>query len=84
MTWFGSPDDARQLLGLAPGQASDLAVHLFRREEEQAILADLAAAFPWPVRITGRSTSACAIAPGPFEPEVSQWSPASRPCWPCC
>jgi hypothetical protein len=53
-----SPDDARQLLGLAPGQASDLAVHLFRQEEEQAILADLAAAFPWPVRITGRSSSA--------------------------
>jgi hypothetical protein len=53
-----SPGDARQLLGLAPGQASDLAVHLFRQEEEQAILADLAAAFPWSVRITGRSSSA--------------------------
>jgi hypothetical protein len=53
-----TPDDARQLLGLAPDQASDLAVHLFRREEEQAIQADLAATFPWPVRITDRSTSA--------------------------
>lgn len=51
-----TPDDARQLLGLAPDQASDLAVHLFRREEEQAIQADLSAAFPWPVRITDRST----------------------------
>ncbi len=53
-----TPEDARHLLGLAPDQASDLAVHLFRREEEQAIQADLAAAFPWPVRITDRSTSA--------------------------
>lgn len=57
LVWM-TPDDARQLLGLAPGQASDLAIYLFRREEEQAIQADLAAAFPWPVRITDRSTSA--------------------------
>jgi hypothetical protein len=57
LVWM-APDDAQQLLGLAPGQASDLAVYLFRREEEQAIQADLAAAFPWPVRITDRSTSA--------------------------
>lgn len=53
-----TPRDARQLLGLPPHQASDLAVHLFRQEEERAIQADLAAAFPWPVRITDRSTSA--------------------------
>lgn len=57
LVWM-TPDDARPLLGLVPGQASDLAVHLFRREEERAIQADLAAAFPWPVRITDRSTSA--------------------------
>ena len=57
VVWI-SPDDARQLLGLGPDQASDLAVHLFRREEEKAIQADLAAAFPWPVSITDRSTSA--------------------------
>lgn len=57
LVWV-SPGDAQQLLGLAAGQASDLAVHLFREEEEQAIQADLAAAFPWPVHITGRSTSA--------------------------
>ncbi len=57
LVWI-TPGDARQLLGLAPGQASDLAVYLFRREEEQAIQADLVAAFPWPVRITDRSTSA--------------------------
>lgn len=53
-----SAADARHLLGLLPHQASDLAVRLFRREEEQAIQADLAAAFPWPVSITDRSTSA--------------------------
>jgi len=57
LVWI-TPDDARHLLGLAPGQASDLAVHLFRREEEQAIQADLAAAFPWPVHITDRTASA--------------------------
>ena len=56
LVWM-TPDDARHLLGLAPNQASDLAVHLFRREEEQAIQADLAAAFPWPVRISDRTDS---------------------------
>lgn len=57
LVWI-TPEDARHLLELAPGQASDLAVHLFRREEEQAIQADLAAAFPWPVRISDRTDSA--------------------------
>jgi hypothetical protein len=57
LVWLAA-EDARRLLGLAPGQASDLAIHLFHREEEQAIQADLAAAFPWPVRITDRSTAA--------------------------
>lgn len=57
VVWTTAPD-ARHLLGLLPHQASDLSVHLFRREEEQAIQADLAAAFPWPVSITDRSTSA--------------------------
>ncbi len=56
LVWI-SPVDARRLLGLAPDQASDLAVYLFHDEEEQAIQADLAAALPWPVRITGRSDS---------------------------
>lgn len=57
LVWLAEAD-ARGLLGLSPGQASDLAVHLFHREEEQAIQADLAAAFPWPVHITDRSASA--------------------------
>ncbi|BBO91439.1 ABC transporter permease [Desulfosarcina ovata] len=57
LVWL-TEKDARRLLGIPSGQASDLAVRLFRREEEQAIQADLAAAMPWPVRITDRSTSA--------------------------
>jgi hypothetical protein len=76
-----SPGDARQLLGLAPGQASDLAVHLFRQEEEQAILADLAAFFPGPCASPAAAAVRCAITPGPFVPEVSPWWPASRLCW---
>ncbi|WP_372679199.1 hypothetical protein [Desulfosarcina sp.] len=57
LVWM-TPDDARHLLGLPQGQASDLAVYLFRHEEEQAIQADLASAFPWPVHISGRTDSA--------------------------
>jgi ABC-type sugar transport system permease subunit len=47
-------DDARSLLGIAPGFASDLALDVFHAEEAVAILPELAAAFPWPVRITSR------------------------------
>jgi hypothetical protein len=50
--------DARQLIGLAEGYASDLAVDVFHGDEEDAILADLAAAFPWPVRCITRRQSA--------------------------
>ena len=57
VAWI-TPADARRLLEIPEGHASDLAVYLFHRQEEEAIRADLAAAFPWPVRITGRSTSA--------------------------
>ncbi len=56
LVWV-TADDARQLLGLAPGQASDLAVRLFRPEEAQAIQSDLATALPWPIHITNRGTS---------------------------
>jgi len=52
---FLHPDDARRILGLPAGFASDLAVEVFHVEEEQAILPDLADAFPWPVRITTRT-----------------------------
>jgi ABC-type lipoprotein release transport system permease subunit len=48
-------EDARQLLGLPEGHASDMAIDVFHEEEEGAILPDLAKAFPWPVRITTRS-----------------------------
>jgi hypothetical protein len=49
------PADARRLLGLAPGEAVDLAVDVFHAEEAAALLPELAGAFPWPVRITARS-----------------------------
>ena len=49
------PDDARRLLGIPPGYASDLAVTVFHDEEAEAIRPDLAGAFPWPVRITTRT-----------------------------
>ena len=48
-------DTARELLGISPGYASDLAVEVFNPAEESAILPDLTAAFPRPVRITTRS-----------------------------
>jgi lipoprotein-releasing system permease protein len=51
-------NDARRLFGLMQNQASDLAIHLFHREEASAIQTDLVDVFPWPVSITDRSTSA--------------------------
>jgi len=50
-----NPLDARRLLGLPDGYASDMAVDVFHEGEETAILPDLAEALPWPVRITTRS-----------------------------
>lgn len=52
------PDDARHLLGLPEGYASDLAVFVYHEEEETAILPELSAAFDGPVRITPRSEAA--------------------------
>ncbi len=49
------PDDARHILGLPQGYASDLAVYVYHAEEEAAILPDLSTAFDAPVRITTRS-----------------------------
>lgn len=48
-------EDARSVLGIPGGFASDLAVEVFHEREEEAILPDLAGVFPWPVRITTRS-----------------------------
>jgi hypothetical protein len=52
------PEDARQLIGLPKGYASDLAIEVFHEEEQDAILSDLAAAFSWPVRSVTRIQSA--------------------------
>jgi len=51
-------DDARDLLGIPDGYASDLAIEVFNPAEESAILPDLTAVFPWTVRITTRMESA--------------------------
>jgi len=56
VVWL-APADARHLLRLQPDQASDLAIDLFHTQEMQAIQADLAAAFPWPVHISDRDSS---------------------------
>lgn len=48
------PRDARLLLGLAPGQASDLALSVFHPEEAQALAPELARAFPWTAQIVTR------------------------------
>jgi hypothetical protein len=50
-----NPLDARRLLGLPDGYASDIAIDVFHAGEETAIIPDLAEALPWPVRITTRS-----------------------------
>jgi hypothetical protein len=49
------PADARRILGLAPGQASDLALDVFHEPEAAALVADLTAAFAWPVQVMTRS-----------------------------
>jgi hypothetical protein len=49
-----NPDDARHLFGIAEGYASDLVIDVFHETEAEAILPDLAKAFPWPVRMTTR------------------------------
>lgn len=56
--------DARRLLGLAPHEASDLAIEVHHPAEELALPPDLAAAMPWPVRITGRTEALAALEGG--------------------
>jgi hypothetical protein len=56
--------DARKLIRLPDGYSSDLALDVFHEEEQDAILADLAAAFPWPVRCVTRRQSAAMYAGG--------------------
>jgi hypothetical protein len=54
---FLNPADARRLLGLTNGYASDIAVDVYHAEEESAIIPDLIEALPWPARITTRTES---------------------------
>ncbi len=51
-------DDARKVLGLPPGYATDLAVDVFHDGEQDAILPDLLNAFEFPVRIATRQSTA--------------------------
>ena len=55
LVWL-HPADARRLLGIPADSVSDLAVEVFHEAEADAIQPDLAAAFPWPVRITPRQS----------------------------
>jgi ABC-type lipoprotein release transport system permease subunit len=59
------PKDARQILGIAPGYASDVAVDVFHENEAEAILPDLARAYPWPVRLITRQEAAGIYSAGP-------------------
>ena len=59
------PADARKILGIAPGYASDIAVDVFHEEEAEAVLPDLARAYPWPVRLTTRREAAGIYSAGP-------------------
>ncbi len=49
------PADVRAILGVPEGMASDLAVWVFHDGEAEAMRADLAQAFPWPVRVTTKA-----------------------------
>lgn len=46
--------DARQILAIPEGYASDLTIDVFHDQEAQAIIPDLVKALPWPVQITTR------------------------------
>lgn len=59
-----APEDARHILGIAPGYASDIAVDVFHEDEAQALLPDMASAYPWPVRLTTRREAAGIYATG--------------------
>ena len=50
-----NPVDARRLLGLSVGWASDLALYVFHPGEADALRPELREAFPWPVTIRTRS-----------------------------
>ena len=59
MIWSCSiPQMPDNILGICQGYASDLVVDVFHENEAEALLPDLAAAFPWPVRVTTRREAA--------------------------
>jgi len=47
--------DARHLLDLEKGFASDLAITVFHEQESNAVLPDLVDAFPWPISLTTKN-----------------------------
>ncbi len=49
------PEDARDLLALGPGEASDLALWVFHPEEAEVLIPDLRDAMPWPVQVTTKT-----------------------------
>ena len=51
------PGDARQLINLPKDYATDLAIDVFHENEQEAILSDLIASFPWPVQCVTRLQS---------------------------
>jgi ABC-type lipoprotein release transport system permease subunit len=59
-----SADDARALLGLCDGFASDLCLSVFHADEQQAMLPDLRQAFPFPIHITSRKEAQGLFATG--------------------
>lgn len=50
-----SPEDARILLGLPEGSASDLALYVFHSGEAEALRPEIRKALPWPATIRTRS-----------------------------
>jgi hypothetical protein len=54
---FIHPEDARALLGIPQGHASDLAIDVFHEEAVVALARDLEAAFPWPVQVSTRKAA---------------------------
>lgn len=58
------PADARQLLGLGENEATDLAIEVFHEGEAEAILPELARAFPWPVAVSTRKQTQGAYTAG--------------------
>lgn len=56
-----TPQDARALLGLGEGMASDLALRVFHEAETEAIRPDLIQAFPFSVALSSRRESLGAL-----------------------